>query len=306
MKEDFDYEKGKLEQEKTNLKNTFDKIVGNMDFSRNRDIAKENETAARVMQNVGNTSFVTGIAGSGIFSRRTAYVRENLQNNVDDVNINYIQAKGEMELKKSQADATIDSEIARMYELNKRDLSDLDQTQKEDELGIFLDLAGNEFGQKGQQNAALLEAGVGGGTDDERKVRYNKEQNTLRLDQRRAREDQAVSRYKELYDIRTALSQAGRTAELSGIDAELGRLAPTVEVVLNEARNGYGDQEYQQNGYQARNFFGSSGSGIGTMSDWNDRWRMESTGSWSKKKPSDLAKYIEDNADTIRQYQSTK
>src|SRR3990167_6336158 len=82
--EDFEYEREKKEAEKRSLQSTFDKIKGNMDFNKNRDIAKENESAARVMQNVGNVAFVTGIAGSGIFSRRTAYVRENLQNKVDE------------------------------------------------------------------------------------------------------------------------------------------------------------------------------------------------------------------------------
>ena len=186
LKEDLTYALEKREQEKRDLQATFDKITGQMDFNKNREIAQSNTAAAKAMQNVGNLAFVTGIAGSGIFSRRSFYVRESLQNAVDDTNINFDQQRSQMALKKGQAENAIDDEISRLYQLNDRDLSDLDQTQKEDELSVFLELAGNKFGQKGTQNAALLEAGANsdfakGGTDAERQTRYQTKDRYLKM-----------------------------------------------------------------------------------------------------------------------------
>lgn len=317
LKEDFDYEVEKREREKADLKSTFDKVVGHMDFNKNRDIAKENQTAAKAMQNVGNTAFVTGVAGSGIFSRRTFYVRENLQNNTEDINIDFNQNKSQLELKKSQADRTIDDEIDRLYDLNERDVSDLDQSQKEDELSLFLELAGNKFGEKGEQNRQLLEAGAGsaaedfaaGGDDSARKTRDTKQKTAARLEAQRAREDQAVTRYQQLYSITKALETMGRNAEIPGIRAEMDRLRPDVESVLDEARNGYTRGEYAENGLSARSFLGNSGSGIGSLEDFQRRWDTQFYESnnllykgMNEEARKRLNEVLKGNADTVKMY----
>lgn len=289
LKQDYDYEKHKREQEKNDLETTFGKIVADMDFTKNRNIAKDNTTAAKVMQNLGNVAFVTGVAGSGIFSRRTAMARENLQNQVEDEQIDFNQKKGVLELSKNQKQRTIDDEIAHLYDLNERDLSDLDQKEKEDELSLFFELAGNKFGQKGTQDAALLEKGVGsaaedfakGGDDKTRTDKYNTEQEKKRIASylsqnaaARSRETEAINRYSTLYEISLALGTVGRSAEIPGIQAEMNRLRPTVEKVRNEARQGYltdpEEMQYQQYGLKPRDFLGQGGSGIGSVDDWQN------------------------------------
>lgn len=179
LNEDTEYSANMLKQQKKSLQETFDRVISDMDFSRNRDIAKENKSAGEVMRRISDTSFVTGVAGAGVNRRRGALAREGLQENVDDININYNQNKNTLALKKAQGERTLDAEIDRLFQLNGRGLTDLDQKEKTDALSMFLELTGNKFGKVGDQNAQLLEAGIGGeadaaagGTDAERKARF--------------------------------------------------------------------------------------------------------------------------------------
>ena len=228
--EDYTFDKEKQERLKNDLKTTFDKVVADMDFNRNRDIAKENKTAAGVMQNIGNVAFVTGVAGGGIFRRRTALARENLQDKTDDVNINYSQQRGQLDLKKSQGDAAYDSEIARLLQLNKRDVTDLDQKQLADETTMFMELFGNEVGQKGAQNAQFLEAGVGskadfesGGTDDERRTRFGDAEKYSRMSQDEILSSkftpEQIARYRELSQFGDVTGSFENRALFSGLSA---------------------------------------------------------------------------------------
>lgn len=244
QQEDYEYDKQKIEREKTNLQITFNQVVRGLDLNKNRDIAKENQTAAKTMQNVGNTAFVTNVAGAGIFSRRTAYVRENLQNNVEDITVNFNQKMGEATTKKGLADIEFDSELDRLFQLNERDVTDLDQTQKQDELSMFLELAGSKFGQKGQQNAALLEAGTNtdlgkdegsaatdfstGGTDTQRRARYQSELKAKKdAEEAQARREHrlaveaASKKYGELTTLEAIAGHAGRQGDVEKIRAEL-------------------------------------------------------------------------------------
>ena len=254
LNEDFEYERKSKEREKVDLQATFDRIVGDMDFDKNRDIAKENKTAAKVMQNVGNTAFVTGVAGSGIFSRRTAYVRESLQDNVDDINIDFNKNKNQLLLKKSQGERSIDSEIDRLFQLNKRDLTDLDQTAKEDELSMFFELAGNKFGQKGEQNSKILEAGGGsaaedfaaGGTDTQRKTRLAQEIEAKRVAEEQARIGKNAGSYQNLFRLSQALKYLGRTSEAAGLKAEMGRISGDAGTWWSPRMNNWGMEDIER------------------------------------------------------------
>lgn len=305
--EDFEYEKEKRESEKRALQSTFDKIKKDMDFNKNRDIAKENETAAKVMQNVGNVAFVTGVAGSGIFSRRTSYVRENLQNNVDDVNVDYNQKLGSLSLKKGISDNEIDTEIDRLYQLNERDITDLDQDQKEDELSMFFELAGNKFGQKGEQNAALLEAGTGsaledfvkGGTDAERKDKYAKEvaaKEKARVDaiaaavgaKKRSEGDE----YRNLFELTRALGALGRQDQVAPLQERMNQIRGSAEGLVGEGK--------WQSAY-----------GYGNISDVENAWSRQFAEKnnllyrgMNEEARKRLTKLIDENRDTITKYQS--
>ena len=198
LQEDLDYAINQRKAQKLNIENTLNTVLTQLDFNKNRDIAKTNQNAAKAFQNVTNTAFVTGVAGSGIFSRRNALVREGLQQGVEDINIDWSQNRLNSQQKAGQADQALDSEISRLNQLNTRDVSDLDQQQKSDEMSIFLSLLGSKVGQTGTQDANALLSGVGsktgqettgspldaymaGGTDADRQKRYATQDRYLRM-----------------------------------------------------------------------------------------------------------------------------
>ena len=158
LNEDFEYNEGSISRQKQSLQQTFEKIVGEIDFNVGRDIAKTNRDAASAIQNVTNTAFVTGVAGSGIFKRRSSYVNEAAGNRMEDINIGANQQKSRLELQKGQQEQRLDAELARMQQLMGRDVFDMGQNRKEDEAGLFFDLVGSDMGEKGYQYGRILES----------------------------------------------------------------------------------------------------------------------------------------------------
>lgn len=285
IEQDTEYNKAALNNQLSSAKANYDRLVQTVDTNALRDTAKTDRNMAKVIRSITNTAFVDRVAGSGIQRRRTQEQIDEARLANEDIMVKANQTKGAAGQQIGQIERELQSKIDREDVLKERDVTDNAQKEEEANRSLFLSLFENQFANSGENARDNLESGdidvtggsssadvrssvsaqmdafASGGTDAQRRARGNEEKRVANAKAEDARiaglnqsYNDATGRMFQLRTLSAAMKKLGRST--SEVDAEIERLKPYAQTLLDQARAGKGT------------FQGSSGSGVSDLDYW--------------------------------------